>query len=241
MRIRLSVSNFRCFPACQPAEFEVGTGVTAFIGENNAGKSAAMRVVHDLRPLFDAAAAPAGLRGLLQSQRGVGLGTEVRDPDEIHFAGAEGPIRLTVEASPLEATDRTSHLQLVFTKEPNADWTAAWSNDQRGLLIDDAATLYSPSEPGKTLGDANIMMEALGALARSAYIPASRHALNGDAKSFDLSVGARLNSGFDALQSGFQKGKNALAVTIEESLGRLFGISHLRLTPSHGTSRPLKN
>jgi hypothetical protein len=50
MAIQLTIKNYRCFAS--PVTVKLSKGFTAFVGVNNAGKSAIMRFVVELRNLF---------------------------------------------------------------------------------------------------------------------------------------------------------------------------------------------
>jgi AAA15 family ATPase/GTPase len=61
MRAELTIKNYRCFPDETPLEFEIGDGFTAFVGVNNSGKSAILRVFYEFRGLFQALQDPTFL------------------------------------------------------------------------------------------------------------------------------------------------------------------------------------
>ncbi|MFZ3343244.1 MAG: AAA family ATPase, partial [Terriglobales bacterium] len=50
MRVHLTIKNYRCF--VRPVTIALEPGFTAFVGVNNAGKSAVMRFLLELRPLL---------------------------------------------------------------------------------------------------------------------------------------------------------------------------------------------
>jgi hypothetical protein len=161
MRITLEVSNYRCFPAHPPAVFEIGDGVTAFVGENNAGKSTAMRLLHDLRPLFQQIATPQGLSELLQRDTGIGFGTEVRDHKEVMFNG--GAERLEVVVSVDDAVAPRDGLKSFPSKLKlscvGTSWKASWPGpDRRLFLIDSFKKAYVHNAPGTIEGDAQAIM-----------------------------------------------------------------------------------
>ena len=53
MRLRYSLSNYRCFPDSRRAELLIEPGFTSFVGANNAGKSTLLRSIYELRPFFE--------------------------------------------------------------------------------------------------------------------------------------------------------------------------------------------
>jgi AAA domain, putative AbiEii toxin, Type IV TA system len=244
MRIRISVSNYRCFPAHPPAEFEIGDGVTAFVGENNAGKSAAMRLLHDLRPVFERASTPEGLNQFFRGPIGVNRGSEVRDPNEMFFNGVRRPITLSVDVLDAQATDTGMPIahHLTFTHKLGEGWRADWPDRQGEVivqdgklhLVDSVGKIYNEAVAGKILADASSILSALRALSTTAYIPSDRLMVRGAADSFDVPVGQNLIARWDELQSGLGKEGNDAAATIENSLGALFGLPGLRAIPTLG-------
>ena len=52
MNIDLILKNYRCFPDSDPARLTIGDGWTAFLGVNNAGKSAILRLIYEFRRIF---------------------------------------------------------------------------------------------------------------------------------------------------------------------------------------------
>ncbi len=58
MRAQLTIKNYRCF--VDPITIEIGSGFTAFVGINNAGKSSVMRCLLEFRRLFQLIASPTG-------------------------------------------------------------------------------------------------------------------------------------------------------------------------------------
>lgn len=241
MRIKLRISNYRCFPSHDPSEIEIGDGVFAIVGENNAGKSAALRLIHDLRPVFHHLSVPTSFSDLLRGPSGLENGGEVRDTQELLFNGGEWPLTLqvTVEDDAPRA-GRKALEPLVITLASPGGWSAKWAESGNDLLVDDKEQLYSEQFKGIVMSDAGPMLRAMRALASAVYIPSTRHLHRGDANSFDLHLGDRLVSAWEDLHSGLSKGKNAQAEILEDALANLFGLSDLRLTPVSGEKNGLQ-
>ena len=45
----ITLKNYRCFEDTAPAQFRFGSGMTAFVGPNNGGKSTALKALYELR------------------------------------------------------------------------------------------------------------------------------------------------------------------------------------------------
>lgn len=238
MLIRLSLSHYRCFPTHPPAEFVIGDGVTAFIGENNAGKSAAMRVLHDLRPLFLAINSARGLSQLIQQYASFDKGKEVRDHQEIKFNGnSQGTMTIKIGVDGWRGDARPNEhrrIRLVLTHIHNQGWRASWEGAKLPYMIDDHEQFYNQSLTGQNLGDAAPLIGALRALAGAVYIPAGRHLSSGGTQSFDAAIGDGLIEAWNGLQSGLQKDLNEASGIVEDSLDSLFGLSGLRIIPTAG-------
>ncbi|MCC6971109.1 MAG: hypothetical protein IT434_12920 [Phycisphaerales bacterium] len=243
MRFKVKVSNYRCFPKHPPAEFELGDGVTAFIGENNAGKSAALRLVHDLRPVFDSAKVPQALNQMLESSITPTKGDEVRDADEVVFNGNTGALQLAIEVlDPIAGLkpSRPPRTTLVLYRNTDGSWSAAWPDANPDVRIDNQGHLYAKSALGVPMADANPVLGALRMLASAVYIPSTRNELRGNASHFDVPHGDILLSEWDQLQRGMSKMKNTMASDIEHSLGSLFGMSELRAFASMGGNQGMQ-
>lgn len=238
MRIKISVAGYRCFPRHPSAEFEVGAGVTAFVGENNAGKSAAMRLLHDLRPVLQGVASPRYLNKLLQAPEPVEFGREVRNPSEILFNGGAAELVLSIQVSDFGGTRDElpaypAHLQLTMNRD--FAWRAVWV-DSKGtmLFIDDHDRSYVHNAPDTRTGDAKPIMDALRILANVVYIPSCRQTPRGGGNAFDAPIGDQLVQEWDDMQNGIDKRKNAQAQDIEQTLASLFGFDNVHVSPTVG-------
>src|SRR4029077_5246541 len=52
VRFEVEIKNYRCFPDERPARIVLGDAFTAIVGTNNSGKSALLKLFHELRNLF---------------------------------------------------------------------------------------------------------------------------------------------------------------------------------------------
>src|SRR5712692_1820160 len=97
--IRLTVRNYRCFPATRPARFSLRPGFTSFIGVNNAGKSTLLKMLYELRDVFRRTT-NGGLMGALlpTNWQGYNSPPEITDPREIIAKLGTGEIQIQVEA-----------------------------------------------------------------------------------------------------------------------------------------------
>jgi predicted ATPase len=59
MAIQLTIKNYRCFVS--PITIDLSKGFKAFVGVNNAGKSAAMRFLLEMRPMLQMVGQPQAM------------------------------------------------------------------------------------------------------------------------------------------------------------------------------------
>jgi predicted ATP-dependent endonuclease of OLD family len=103
----MTIKNYRCFVA--PAVVEFAPGFTAFVGVNNAGKSALIRFLVEFRQLFEFLQNPSVLNNHLSNQRSHALNIlHVFDPQEAFSNLNEGPIELELDFSYEEPLARRS-------------------------------------------------------------------------------------------------------------------------------------
>src|SRR2546430_1068189 len=50
--LTLNIRNYRAIPYRKPLEFEIGKGITFFLGPNNVGKSSLIKIFFELREAF---------------------------------------------------------------------------------------------------------------------------------------------------------------------------------------------
>src|SRR5262249_14455520 len=93
MRTFLTIQNYRCFVS--PIEVEIARGFTAFVGVNNAGKSAIMRFLLELRPFLKSLTTGNILNGYLNQQMGTATLNQVLDHHEIFANRNSEPIRFS--------------------------------------------------------------------------------------------------------------------------------------------------
>src|SRR4051812_38186271 len=97
--IRLTVKNYRCFPASRPARVALRPGFTSFIGVNNAGKSTFLKLLYELRDVFRRF--PGEFVGALSTEGWIGFNypPEITDRKEVFAKLGTGDIEVHVEAS----------------------------------------------------------------------------------------------------------------------------------------------
>ena len=59
--VELEIRNYRCFPDDRPAKIRIRSGLTGFVGINNAGKSTVLRLLYELRHMWQRVTPVSGL------------------------------------------------------------------------------------------------------------------------------------------------------------------------------------
>jgi len=209
----IKLANYRCFGMGPPAEIRFGDGITAVVGANNAGKSALLRSIHDLRGLFEGCAA---LNGNFSADRPVparsGSGPTGPDADSIFCDRTDGP--MTVECAVEGPGQRPA---MVKFEIPRTQPLTAQRVDLRGPTP-------SPALHG-----------AFQRLTRSMYIPAFRHCLSSPgAGLFDMKVGMAFVETWNEAQAGNDRSKSVLIQKVTADATRLLGLRSLQIQKSAG-------
>src|SRR5207249_4704779 len=100
MRIDFTVKNNRCFRDTHPASLTLEPGFTSFVGKNNAGKSALVRLFYDLRHLFQVLKEPGNLNGAWRGgETGFNLMPPVQDWQTVPTDGVDRPMSIGLRLS----------------------------------------------------------------------------------------------------------------------------------------------
>lgn len=227
-RIDIELTNYRCFSSV-PVKFTVEPGFLSFVGPNNAGKSTILRMIWELRGLFQMFSPRPGDWGCTVNT-GVGLGT---DSQRIFPRSVDpGPPTIQVSVPPdegqinsLRATlNHQNQCRLEFFQDGEALTPAsdqAFYFRQNGLMLQGAAELRSFRD----------LSWALATLADSLYVPAFRNSINvtQDLQYYDFEVGRRFIEKWKALKTGTDLGGNRVARQIEQTIGLIFGLDALQI------------
>ncbi len=211
MEIDLTIKNYRCF--VPDVTLRLRPGFTAFVGVNNSGKSAILRLLYEFRPL---------LQQLTDGDKLALLKTNHRDTNMIsgvqlgNFSNLnEGPIRISMHSS----DDWKLHLDL-----DRFSLKCAGSLHCAHNQIPLSANL--PERP-----DLNILLRVL---CQTLYIPSFRNALSGqsEGKCFDLFVGKGFTNQWRQFQTGDNNKNNEAAFQLTEHIRGMLGFDTLAIAAS---------
>lgn len=237
MDIDLTIKNYRCFPDTEPARLTISEGWTALLGPNNAGKSALLRMVFELRNCWRA-----------MSKRHH-LDTWLVNPNNIDLHGTQ---QIRDVASLLnDRSDRPLSIQII-ANEGRDSCEATFGVDRISSVVrlktlcghishsEKSTPLIRAREPNNIrVGDSieisvKLLHEACDRLEKAFYVGAYRNVLNtgGRADYFDLHVGDAFVKRWRSMQTGDNKEQNEACQRVVEVIERLLGISRLEIQAS---------
>lgn len=243
MRLRLTLSNFRCFSEEQPAVFEIGPGFTGFIGPNNAGKSTVLKFFYEVRSAFSLL--PAGrIPDLLGGAKLAGnVPPPNTDPAEIVYERARGPMQFRVDVLDAPARQGLYVKSGIWTYSAEAvNWGVELiSSDDRPLSsapntrnvigVDAAAQTCVLSDQTKV--SYSEMIQAAAALMNIQYLGPFRNAVNeGAGDYFDLKLGTSFLAQWHQWKTGGNKQQNRAIGRVTEDVRRLMGVQSLEINAS---------
>jgi len=193
--ITITLKNYRCFSATNPAQIQVRPGFTALVGQNNSGKSALLRFFYELRGVFNTLSNPNHVRDLISNTVATSFqGTE--DSTEVYFGREQDSQDLIIDLDfPVTSEDQLSRARLVFQRaSPNVLRTSYYLGPHRthvtGLQASGGSRLVLIAGSSQHSVDVQPFIETMQSLAGSVYIGAFRNAIHEGAGSlYDLPIG----------------------------------------------------
>lgn len=241
--MRYGIRNYRCFSGDKFVEIDLDSKFVSFVGQNNAGKSALLRSIYELRNFFSLLGHQsdgylAGSQGTkarefdpFSTQDPRDLFSDANDEDlEVRFYfDSEDPAPGDPRVVPKTITwsvNRNSkiHRCLVDIGDGEQAQTAGWislgSGGRRALQLNSGARC-----------NLDALMPIAARLANSFYLGASRNALDSGegAKYFDLQVGQQFLRRWNSLKTGRLKSERITAREIERKLADVFGFQSLEV------------
>ncbi|MBR0725908.1 ATP-dependent nuclease [Bradyrhizobium manausense] len=246
---RVTVKNYRGFSDQAPARFEIGPGLTAFVGSNNVGKSALKLLVYELRPLFELLSRPFATRPNLffattGEQLSCGNYPGTSDPVELFNNTNDRGITIEFEvvgASPSKEFDHTINRVVVkCSRAAPMNWQV------------DAFSFQSPKDRVRsfngyvdrddtTVADSSntityyfgYVLDAFKALRSAKYYGAFRNALNeGSGQYFDFQIGTAFIELWNNWKTAGNIAHSRAIGKITEEIRRLFEFEQLEINAS---------
>jgi len=240
--IRLTVGNYRCFPASRPLRFTFRPGFTSLIGPNNAGKSTLLKFLYEFRDLM--ARVPTELATTLRSSGAAAFNfpPEVTDTREVASRLEQGDIWARIEVSGYGKTAdpaiRGTSLVLRILRGQNTYRSEAYLGDRRVEFSDSG--IATPGDfryqQGPLQVDLGEVASALSSLRNTIYIGPFRNAVNVGARSqyYDLDIGQAFITQWRQRQTGNDRAANEATERLSETIRTIFGFESLTIMPTPG-------
>jgi predicted ATPase len=231
---QLTAKNYRCFADSDPLRLDLGNDFTALVGPNNSGKSTALRLFHELRPLFSYVQHPNQLQNLGAGGT-IGLsyqGTE--DALEIFCTANDRPLELQFDLSNTRDTD-VSRIVLSTRRTEPTTWRGAVFTGPRHEAISSIATVagtYGFLNASRTEVPSPIdFLKLLGVLAdQGVYIGAFRNAISeGSGSYFDMAIGTSFIAKWHSWKTGGSRASNQAILALTNDLAHIFGYRSLEI------------
>jgi ABC-type sugar transport system ATPase subunit len=247
---KITVKNYRGFSDEEPAQFEIGTGFTAFLGRNNAGKSSAKLLFYELRPLFQILAninqaSPSAVPGFLWS--GNNFNCEyagVADPLELFHNKNNRNITIEIEVvgaalrNDQPGRDCVSKITITAHRGSPTIWNVIASGSKGDIIHSpNGWQVEGPgiarSGDGKVVVETSDAVEILLALSNARYYGAFRNAINtGGADYFDLKTGTAFIELWNQWKTSGIKAQTRAIGQVTEDIRRLFEFNQLEINAS---------
>ncbi|CAN1556767.1 AAA domain, group 15 [Sphingomonadaceae bacterium] len=252
MRWKIEVRNYRCFTDEYPLKIDLSNPVTALIGPNNSGKSAALRFFWEIGRMI--AQAPNALAVAYSVQGQAMLNNLLRplsDPYSVFSALNDRP--LVVDLFPINDGIPVEGLESVLTDKVKPAHVrlsiSRTSLSGQVSLIHHGQQLDNVTEQFDTFQSPNgaLFVEKSGlsqyflshhnnlyGLGQPTYIPAVRPygKLSVD-DNFELTLGRAIISGWNAHKAASHPASREFAASIEKELARIFGFQQLEIYPTN--------
>lgn len=239
MEIELTISNYRCFTAENPARITLGEGFHAIVGVNNSGKSSLLKFFFEMRPLFRALSNSNTIyQALTENQAGFGS-PQTPDVADLFHKGNGDDLVIEILAKD-ERSDHQipkydiRHVSIVIANG-STNYGVTFhdlpTNLGRGHMTVDGTKIKIDNSP---FSDLSVILEAFQLLQDTAYIGAFRNAINvgGSQAYYDIRVGQEFINQWDGLKNGQHVHNRQAARAVEFSLKTIFGYSDLQINPS---------
>ena len=239
--LTVSMHNYRCFDA-HGATFRISPGFTAFVGPNNSGTTAALKMFHELRNIFQ-----HGATNILQfAQHGAGMAI-MGVFDQFEFfkdRKLDKPvIRLAFDsyAAPTGAASLSTavltatrgpqphpvwRLELGWNRAPHPPTPNHWQMSN-GMVRDSHGQLF----------DVAPATEWFARLSETIYIGAFRNAMHeSSAAYYDLTVGSQFISAWHDWKLGNDPARAQRILDVTQDLRHIFGLSSLEINANKESS-----
>jgi ABC-type cobalamin/Fe3+-siderophores transport system ATPase subunit len=224
MKIEINLKNYRCFPDSHPACFTLGGGFLSLIGANNSGKSALMRILYVLRPIFHELVNGTAIQH--------SINRIVPPPSKASLESSLSrlnPREMTVEFSfDGEGTQQgkpiARHLRLTLPR--------ALDRYQLTIAAADRQFHEPADKSGQPIFELALCREGLRLLHRSNYFASFRGIVGNAQRDYDLSLGQQFVQEWRSFKTGGNHDARERAYKVTDAIARLLRVKQFDINPS---------
>ena len=239
--ISVTVKNYRCFEDSASLRFEFKDGFTSFVGENNSGKSSALRLFYEFRPIWNQLSNLNEIKEFIAEPRRLANKLlDLYDQEEIYTDFNDRPLEIEFKFNieNIAENDQVNTFKLISNR---VNWRIELycghnnklinSNQIRHFTITRNNFLINKQE-NHTI-DCSPLISFLKDVTNSMYIGAFRNAITeGSADYYDLKIGSTFIQQWNDWKTGGSKFQNRQATNIQKDLEKLFGFKSLEINAS---------
>ena len=237
--IKVTLRNYRCFEDQTPASVEIGPGFTAFVGQNNSGKSSMLKAFYELRPLLQRIGATGNFQNLLNGADDSIAMQGLYDQADIFCDNNTRPLEIQFDFAPTNKPSPLALTRAVFIKErvglawrgnfPCGENNKQWQSVAGGPIIG-FKECCALSQGGNGV-DCSVLFEFAQTFANSIYIGPFRNAINqGSGQYFDIQIGDSFVSVWDAWKVGNSRAQNRAINRVIADIQHIFNFNGLEIT-----------
>jgi len=237
--VKIEIKNYRAFSDESPAIWSLESGFTALVGVNNSGKSSLLRFFHEIRPTLERITHEGNFWSMLTKAEEPEVGFQsVADNREVFFNGNDRPMSATFCLDDV-VDDEPTGIRLIWKR----DLKLSVELEARGGIADVRSGENWPRigvEVNNFLPTLDLKrhIQAFEDYLNSIYLGPFRNAVNvgGQASYYDLQIGEQFIAQWDQIKTGNERAQNRSAVSIQEELRKIFGLSRLEINASPGNA-----
>jgi energy-coupling factor transporter ATP-binding protein EcfA2 len=236
MTIRITVRNYRCFTDEFPLSFEWGPGFTAFVGPNNAGKSAALKFLHEFQPVWHHFSDSRKVAELLNAPNDRDFGSpalrDVTDLAEVFSDHSDRPLRIQFDVLAEQSGIHLRDVKMEALHRERLVIRATGSPSQAGHRI----LQFDGETPVLTTGQrfsVSVLVDFFRTLAGVQYAPAFRNAVNsGGGSLYGMALGTTLVQQWTQWKAGTSKQQKRDIERVTHDMRRILGMRQLEINAS---------
>jgi len=248
--IHVSAKNYRCFTHEKPLKLTLSNGISAYVGQNNTGKSTILKFLWEIRPIFQAFLHSSNFQRLIRENDNK---LEVTWPDtnrppegmfndnDPHNLPVEIEVLVNSEGQFDDLDGEVKKIKYIINRNDEvecllfSDVTSYPLSFSDKHLVDRANACISETNDDDDVLSIGAISTALRILFKSSYFASFRFAEGGITKGqyYDSSVGTSFIQRWKQLKNGTSKDGNRKAKAIVRKIAEIFQFDSFDLSASH--------